>query len=571
MNGFKMIRQFWAAALTLLLSPLFLLAAPSDPDDIYWDDRFDALGVNGTVLALAYDAGVFYVGGTFTDVGGVAANNIAQWDGNSWATVGSGANNGVNGTVLAIAVINGEIYVGGSFTQAGEVSVSNIAKWDGGAWSALGSGVSGGDVRAIVGSGSDVFVGGVFTTAGGLSANYVAKWNGSAWSTLGSGGANGLNGPAYAMTTKDNLLYIGGSFTMAGGASANNIAAWNTTNETWATLGGGVTLGAVNALQLSGANLFVGGTFTTAGGQSAKKIAKWNGSVWSALGDGIGSGDVNTLALIGSDLYAAGSFSTAGSVSAANIAKWNGSEWSALGSGITGGIVFASAATNDNLYLGGSFTSAGGNVSNHFAHWTALSGTVPVELVAFNAKLIANEIELTWATATETNNFGFDIERLTSSNTATSAWEKIGFVKGHGTTTEPKSYSFRDNVRALAGATTVSYRLKQLDLDGAFEYSKVVEINLTTGLTSFSLAQNYPNPFNPTTTIEFTIPAMTQTSLKVYNMLGQEIATLVNQTLIPGQYQVEFDGAQLSSGMYVYVLSTSNPALVEKRTMLLTK
>jgi hypothetical protein len=571
MDGFKINRQFWAAALTLLLTPLFLLGATSAPDDIYWDDRFDALGVNGTVLALAFDGSAFYVGGAFTDVGGVAANNIAKWDGAGWSTVGSGANNGVDGTVLAIAVISGKIYVGGSFTMAGEISASNIAKWDGSSWSALGSGVSGGDVRAIVGSGSDVYVGGVFTTAGGLSANYVAKWNGSAWSTLGSGGANGLNGPAYAMTSKDSLLYIGGSFTMAGGASANNIIAWNTANETWATLGSGVTLGAVNALQLNGANLFVGGTFTTAGGQSAKKIALWNGSAWSALGDGIGSGDVNTLALIGNDLYAAGSFATAGSVSAANIAKWNGSEWSALGSGIAGGIVFASAATTDNLYLGGSFTSAGGHVSNHFAHWTALSGTVPVELVAFNAKLTANEIELNWATATETNNFGFDIERQTSSNTATSAWEKIGFVKGYGTTVEPKSYSFKDDVRALAGAAAVRYRLKQLDLDGAFEYSKVVEINLTAGLTSFSLAQNYPNPFNPTTTIEFTIPAITQTSLKVYNMLGQEVATLVNQSLIAGQYQVQFDGSALTNGMYVYVLRTSNPALVEKRTMLLTK
>lgn len=539
-----------------------------DPNDIYWDDRFNTLGTDGTVLALAFDGEELYVGGSFTTVGSVAANNIAKWDGSNWTAIGSASENGVNGTVLAIRIIGADVYVGGSFSMAGTVSANNIAKWNGNAWSALGSGVSDGDVRAIAAVGSEVYVGGVFTTTGGVAANNIAKWNGSSWTALGSG----LSGPAYALAVKDNLLYVGGSFTSAGGQSANNIVVWNSSSESWSALGGGVTLGDVNSVLVNGTEVFVAGTFTTAGGQSAKKIARWNGSVWSALGDGITGGDVNALTMINNDLYVAGSFTTAGSISAANIAKWDGSDWSALGSGISGGIVFAIAANASNLYAGGSFTSAGGKLSNHFAHWTALDGSVPVELVAFTAKVSGHEVELNWATATETNNFGFEVERLLVKSTASGNWEKIAFVKGHGTTTEPRFYQFKDDVSGLNGHDAAQYRLRQIDLDGAFAYSNIVEVALSTTPETFSLSQNYPNPFNPETTIEFTIPAPGRTTLTVYNLLGQKVATLIDDDLDAGiQHRVKFNGGTLSSGLYVYVLKSGDSGLTAKRTMMLIK
>ena len=129
----------------------------SDPADINWDDRFDLLGISGTVLAMAVSGTDLYVGGTFTLAGAVSVSNIAKWDGSSWTALGSGT----NGLVLAVAVDGSDLYVGGNFTTAGGVSASNIAKWDGSSsnWSALGSGISGGDVRALAVSGGNVYVG----------------------------------------------------------------------------------------------------------------------------------------------------------------------------------------------------------------------------------------------------------------------------------------------------------------------------------------------------------------------------------------------------------------------------
>lgn len=170
--------------------------------------------------------------------------------------------------------------------------------------------------------------------------------------------------------------------------------------------------------------------------------------------------------------------------------------------------------------------------------------TVPVELVSFNASVIRDAVELSWMTATETNNQGFSIERKTASG----SFEEIGYVSGNGTTTEPQSYSYIDS-KLSAGIYT--YRLKQIDFDGRYEYSKVVnaEIELP---REYSLEQNYPNPFNPSTKISYTIPEAGFVKLSVYNLLGEEVASLVKGYQEAEKYEVNFDASGLSSGIYVY-------------------
>ncbi len=185
---------------------------------------------------------------------------------------------------------------------------------------------------------------------------------------------------------------------------------------------------------------------------------------------------------------------------------------------------------------------------------------LPVELTSFNAQVLNNGVRLNWTTASELNNAGFEVQR---SNNQTN-WTALGFVRGAGTTTEAQSYSFTD-----AQATgRVFYRLKQIDFDGQFEYSNVIEVNA--GLPKqFALEQNYPNPFNPSTMISYQLPASSNVSLKVFDMLGKEVATLVNGRQEAGAYTMNFNANQLSSGVYFYRLQAGN--FVQTRKMMLVK
>jgi hypothetical protein len=198
---------------------------------------------------------------------------------------------------------------------------------------------------------------------------------------------------------------------------------------------------------------------------------------------------------------------------------------------------------------------------------------LPVELFSFRAKLVNKNIQLNWQTQTEVNNYGFEIERSFISNSSNQYnWEKIGFVAGNGNSNSPKEYSFIDNTLTKSGK--YAYRLKQIDTDGSYEYSKEVEVDYVI-VDKFSLEQNYPNPFNPSTVIRYQIPVDGRVSLKVYDVLGKEIATLVDEYKEAGRYEVEFNVGQtislsfLSSGMYFYKLQVED--YVEVKKMILAK
>jgi len=191
---------------------------------------------------------------------------------------------------------------------------------------------------------------------------------------------------------------------------------------------------------------------------------------------------------------------------------------------------------------------------------------VPVELVSFTASVTQlnneNAVELSWITATELNNSGFNVERKTKDTD----WENIGFVDGHGTSTEAQSYSFVD--RGLTSGS-YSYRLKQVDFDGSFTNHMLSETIEIGSVTTFALEQNYPNPFNPATIINYQIPVEGQVSLKVYDMLGNEVATLVNEIKTAGEHQIEFNAGAISSGIYFYRLQSGN--FIETKRMMLMK
>ncbi|MGE5365165.1 MAG: T9SS type A sorting domain-containing protein [Bacteroidota bacterium] len=187
--------------------------------------------------------------------------------------------------------------------------------------------------------------------------------------------------------------------------------------------------------------------------------------------------------------------------------------------------------------------------------------TLPVELSSFTGELKGSSVSLKWNTATEVNNHGFEIERQIAEN---SGWEKIGFVEGHGNSNSPLNYSFVD---AGAPKGKLSYRLKQIDTDGKYEYSKTVEI-ANTVVEKFELAQNYPNPFNPSTKIKFSLPEKSAVSLKVFNSLGQEVSTLVNGEMEAGTHEASFNASGLPSGIYVCKISAGKYSAVRKMMMI---
>ena len=185
---------------------------------------------------------------------------------------------------------------------------------------------------------------------------------------------------------------------------------------------------------------------------------------------------------------------------------------------------------------------------------------VPVELVSFAAVTDENDVVLSWFTATETNNSGFEVQRK-----AGDKFESVAFVDGKGTTTEVQNYLFRDE-DLLAGSYI--YRLKQIDYDGTFAYSHEVEVEINQP-SVFVLNQNYPNPFNPSTNIKYSIPAAGIVTLKVYDLLGREVSTLVNEQQQAGTFDVVFDGSNLASGVYYYQLKAGE--LIATKKLMLTK
>ncbi len=230
----------------------------------------------------------------------------------------------------------------------------------------------------------------------------------------------------------------------------------------------------------------------------------------------------------------------------------------------------------DSLLSLQGITVTGGRLNVNNSAILATDPVLPVELANFSASVINGKVNLNWSTATETNNYGFEIERLKDFKIAKlQDWELIGFVNGNGTTTEPKFYQYIDKDLS---AGVYSYRLKQIDYDGTFEYSKIVEAEIFSP-SKFELAQNYPNPFNPSTKIKFTIPNTNNplpggarggfVSLKVYDILGSEVATLVNEDKPAGNYEVKFDASGLASGIYYYTLKAGE--FVSTKKMILIK
>jgi hypothetical protein len=229
-----------------------------------------------------------------------------------------------------------------------------------------------------------------------------------------------------------------------------------------------------------------------------------------------------------------------------------------------------SIAPNQVFYLAVNFsigdpTNSGGNRAQNAQCYAldefSIVNPLPVELTSFSAKQGTDGIQLAWRTATEMNNYGFEIERTVDG----ASWENIGFVAGAGTTNSPREYSYVDATR-FDGINVVTYRLRQIDRDGSSSYSSKVAVSLATDI-SFALS-NFPNPFNPSTTLQFTLTEQTPVTLTIRDAAGREVARLFeNATLGSGKHSVSFNASSLPSGIYFSVLQAGSQVTSSRMTL----
>jgi photosystem II stability/assembly factor-like uncharacterized protein len=415
----------------------------------------------------------------------------------------------------------------------------------------------------------------------GDNGTIIRTINGGAnWSVVASG------------TTEQFRKVSSGSGNTFFAAGDNGLISVSTDNgATWNLKNAGTTL------RLKGTAATASNKVWIAGENGVIKYSADGGSNWSDQTSGITNNDINDIQFINESIGFAGAdgsnfiFTTDG-----------GQNWAPRNSGIffdMEGIYFQDANIGWGVSIVGTifFTTDGGSSWSsqpcgsaftlreaHFLHqgkgWTVgdngtvvmyTDNTVPVELNSFSAYVTGNNVSLKWSTATETNNSGFQVERRSPSPTPSfregtfDNWENIGFVDGHGTSTEQQSYLFNDD---NLSAGKYMYRIKQIDFDGSFEYYELASEVTVEAPNTFSLSQNYPNPFNPTTLIQFSIPVKGNVTLKVYDIIGNEVATLVNENKEAGVSEVRFNGEGLSSGLYLYQLKSSTFIKTMKMTLI---
>ncbi len=338
---------------------------------------------NGEVQTITSSTnGNLYVGGSFNQVGNLAANNITVWNDNTgWSSLGTGSNGAINTLKLSP---NGNLYAGGSFTEIGGITANNIAQWNGNSWSSLGVGADGPVLALEIGNNENIYAGGVFESIGGISARNIAYWDGTEWNALPDDqtSVNGTNNEIRSIHFDDTqILYVGGNFDEAGGNIANRIATWDGTS--WGTLGEG-TSGFVQAITSTPSDVYIGGNFAIAGNLTVNRIARWNknNSNWSPIENGVNN-NVNALLHNGTYLYAAGSFDIAfrnnDNIIVDKIARWSSNDgWEALGSTTQVGvdikintINFESDSNISNkIFVGGIFSRAGAVNTNNAAIWS---------------------------------------------------------------------------------------------------------------------------------------------------------------------------------------------------------
>jgi photosystem II stability/assembly factor-like uncharacterized protein len=552
----------------LFFSLLFTLLLKAQDGMGIWTTTTTAVGPVYAIVIDPSNTDIMYTGSATS---GIYKTTDA---GTSWTAVNTGL---LNTAVISMAISASNpqvLYAGTNYGADDGVYKSTDG---GGNWTRMVTGIQetqrGIQAIAVDPTNSDVAYIAVFDGVGDSPVGlYKTTDGGNNWNAAINGIGAIKNFLAIAIDPNNpNIVYVGTSFAVATSTGPSTIYKSTDAGANWVEINSGLPtdptdINPVRTLTISNdnTNVIIAGLFMNSadllGGlylstdAGASWTRKWDGAP-QLVGTLIRSAAIRPLST--QEFYVGLDNSTL-----TDIGVWGttdgGNSWSSFNGGTMLNTyqvrALAFKGTIQATLYAGAATSGAGVYEYTFE-------PIPVEFTAFTANVNGNDVVLNWSTATETNNAGFSVERKGSGG----SWTTLGFITGHGNSTIVNHYSFVDRNVAYGKYT---YRLKQMDYDGTSKYSNEVDAEVL-AVSTFALMQNYPNPFNPSTNIKYQIPSDEFVTLKVYDVLGREVTTLVNQKQEKGEHTIHFDASNLNSGVYFY--SVTAGAFKDTKKMILTK
>lgn len=569
-------------------------------------------GLDRQVYALLDFDGDLIAGGFFTLSGETVVDRIARWDGESWQPMGEG----FGATVFSLIQYDGEVIAGGDFTNSGETEVVRVARWDGENWNPMGEGFTG-RVRDFAVFNGDLIAGGTFLRSGETEVNRIARWDGSKWQEVYATLHNvDFTSPVNTLYTHDDALIVGGFFQDYQEGIVNFLQyESNTLSPVYSLdMAWGLSDKAWTIIPYQG-DIVVGGEFIYAGKEKVNSIARWDGENWHPMGDGLSAWVVD-LTVFNGDLIAVGSFTHSGETQVNRIARWDGENWHRVGQGFNINWPTSLTEYDGDLIVAGAFTHSGATQLDGVARWDGQTWhpmgdgfsfpAMVYDFVEHDAQLIAGG----GMSGTIENPIrglaGWDGQNWQPyggwSEGTTRAWGTIYAMSEHnGDLIAAGNFSFGDPiVNSIARWDGENWYPKGSGLHGLVEdfiidgediylvgdfhtagskpatrftiwgdMPTAAEDPVVQYPGSFTLDQNYPNPFNPGTQIRFRIPESSHVTLTVYDMLGRQVAVIVDELRVAGYHTVAFDATDLASGLYIYRLDAGSHA--ETRKMMLVR
>jgi hypothetical protein len=532
------------------------------------DPGFSAGAVNATSIAID-GSGTPYI--AYQDAVNTKAT-VMKYNGTNWVVVGSAGFSAGTANDISIAIDgSGTPYV--AYDDAYNSGKETAKKYNGTSWVDVGlADFSAGQVlftsMAIDGSGTPYVA---YMDWGNNYGATVMKYSAGSWQPVGSPNFSGGEVANTSIAIDGNgTPYV--AYQDVGNSSQKaTVRKYNGAN--WVVVGSaGFSAGLASYISIA-----IDGNGTPYVAYSDYSVSpykatvkKYNGTSWVdvglAGGFSAGSASYISMAIDGSGTPYVAYLDYNEYPNKVTAKKYNGTSWVDVGS--AGGFVSTNLAAFISITIAPNGIPVvayqdGANSNNATVkkYSQSQSDPLPVELTSLTASISGRIIMLNWQTTTEVNNCGFEVER----KTANSSWQQIGFVQGHGNSNSPKEYAFIDK---QIGGTKFQYRLKQIDNDGKFEYSKEIEVELILP-NNYTLEQNYPNPFNPSTVISYSLPSASNVKLIVYNTIGQTVNVLENGYKNAGNYSIQFNGGNLPGGIYFYRLEAGQFSQVKK--MMLVK